>query len=265
LDPVLTSEYLSVAVTLIFLTIAAYSDLKTREVSDKVWAVYAPIGAALTVFRTYLQPSLLILTVASIALSILIGFGLVFFGLGGGADGKAVMCLGLALPLPPGVVTPILGFFHPFFPIVVLIVAYICSLSVAFWMLARNLLLIISGHSRMFEGLENEPTGKKALALLTGYRTSVQRLRSTFYLYPMEKVVEDENGAHLALQLYANPDVDRDKEVAEFLESLQKVGSPATVWVTPGLPLLLFVLVAVVVVLILGDPLFALIALLLPH
>ena len=265
MDPVLTSEYLSVAVTLVFLTIAAYYDLKTREVSDKVWAAYAPIGAALTIFRTYLQPSLLILTVASIALSILIGFGLVFFGLSGGADAKAMMCLGLTLPLPPGVVNPILGFFHPFFPIVVLIMAYICSLSVAFWMLARNLALIASKHPRMFEGLENETTGKKALALLTGYRTSVERLQSTFYLYPMEKVVDDKNGVHLALQLYSNPDVDRDKEVAEFKESLQKVGSPPTVWVTPGLPLLLFVLLAIVIVLILGDPLFALIALLLPH
>jgi preflagellin peptidase FlaK len=265
MDPLLASRYVSVAVTLLFLTIAAYFDLKTREVPDRVWVAYAPIGLSLTIFRIYMDPSLLILTVASIGLSVLIGFGLVFFGLSGGADAKAIMCLGLTLPLPPDIVNPILGFFHPFFPVVVLVTAYICSLSVAFWMLARNLLLIASEHSKMFEGFESEPSWKKALALLTGYRATMERLQSTFYLYPMEKVVEDENGARRTLQLYANLDVDRDKVAAEFGESLQKAGLPDTVWVTPGLPLLLFILLAMLLVLILGDPLFAILALLFPH
>ena len=265
MDPLLASRYVSVALTLLFLTIAAYFDLKTREVPDRVWVAYAPIGLSLTIFRIYMDPSLLILTVASIGLSVLIGFGLVFFGLSGGADAKAIMCLGLTLPLPPDIANPILGFFHPFFLVVVLVTAYICSLSVAFWMLARNLVLIASEHSKMFEEFEDEPAWKKAIALLTGYRTTVERLQSTFYLYPMEKVVEGENEAHRALQLYANPDVDRDQVVAEFVESLQRIGLPGNVWVTPGIPLLLFVLVATVVVLVLGDPIFAILALLLPH
>jgi archaeal preflagellin peptidase FlaK len=265
MDPLLISQYVSVAVTLLFLTIAAYFDLKTREVSDKVWVVYAPIGLALTVFRTYMVPSLLILTVASIALSVLVGFGLVFFGLSGGADAKALMCLGLTLPLPPGIMNPILGYFHPFFPIVVLITGYICSLSVAIWMLARNLTLLGFDHSAMFEGLENEPLWKEALALTSGYRTTLQRLQSTFYLYPMEKVVEDSSGVRRTLQLYANADVDREEEVARFRESLGKVGSPQTVWVTPGLPLLLFILLAVLIVLVLGDPIFAVLSVIIPH
>lgn len=257
MDSVLISQYLSVAVTLLFLTIAAYYDLETREVSDKVWAVYAPIGAALTIFRTYMQPSLLILTAASIVLSILIGFGLVFFGLSGGADAKALMCLGLTLPLPPLIVNPILGYFHPFFPIVVLVTGYICSLCVAIWMLGRNLTTLALHRSAMFEGVASEPGWKKALAILTGYRTTVTRLVSTFYLYPMEKVVEDDKGAHRTLQLYANADVDREALVRDFRESLQKVSTPETVWVTPGLPLLVFILLAVVITLFLGDPIFA--------
>ena len=265
MDSVLTSQYLSVAVTLLFLTIAAYFDLKTREVPDKVWVAYAPIGLALTIFRTYTQPSLLILTAASIALSILIGFGLVFFGLSGGADAKALMCLGLTLPLPPDIVNPILGYFQPFFPIIVLVTGYICSLSVAVWMLGRNLATLAHEHSAMFEGLEREPSWKKALALATGYRTTVARLVSTFYLYPMERIVEDEKGAHSTLELYANADVDHEELVSDFRESLQKVGSPQTVWVTPGLPLLLFILFGVVIALFLGDPLFALLSFIFPH
>lgn len=255
---------MSVAITLLFLTIAAFFDMKTREVPDKVWAAYAPIGLALTIFRTFLDPSLLILTLSSIAISFLLGFGLTFFGLSGGADAKAIMCLGLTLPLPPDISNTVLGFFHPFFPIVVLITAYVCSLSVAIWMLRRNLVLMSQG-AMPFDGLGKEPRWKKALALMGGYRASIERLQQTFYLYPMEKIVEDERGAHRTLELFSNPDVDRDQLVTRFLESLQKVDMPETVWVTPGLPLLLFILLAVVIVLVLGDPLFAILAQVMPR
>jgi prepilin signal peptidase PulO-like enzyme (type II secretory pathway) len=65
--------------------------------------------------------------------------------------------------------------------------------------------------------------------------------------------------------MYSNPDVDRDQLVSEFEESLKKVGSPSTVWVTPGIPLLVFVLIALVIVLLLGDPLFFAIRILMRH
>jgi Flp pilus assembly protein protease CpaA len=265
MDPSQLSEYMSVSITLLFLTIAAISDLKTREVPDEVWVVYGPIGLALTLFRNYVAPSQLILTAVSIGFSILVAFGLVFFGLAGGADAKALICLGLTLPLPPGILNPILGFVNPFFPIVVVVTGYLCSFSVALWMLGKNLTSLTHERSVMFRGLKREPRWKKALALVTGYPTKITRLKSTFYLYPMEKVVEDENGAHRTLQLYANADVDREQVVSEFGESLRKVGSPETVWVTPGLPMLVFILFAVVITLIIGDPVFAGIFLLLHH
>ncbi|MGP8069558.1 MAG: A24 family peptidase, partial [Candidatus Bathyarchaeia archaeon] len=191
MDTFSASEYVSVAITLVFLTIAAISDLKTREVPDKVWLAFGPIGLALTIYRTFVDPSVLLFTGVSVGLSILVAFGLVFFGLAGGADAKALMCLGLTLPLPPGVVNPLLGFVHPFFPIVVLVTGYVCSISVAFWMLGKNLISLARLKSKMFEGLEHEPSWKKGFALITGFPTSVAKLQSTFYLYPMEKVVED--------------------------------------------------------------------------
>ena len=265
LNGVQLSEYVSVAITLVFLTFGAFSDLKTREVSDRVWLVYGPIGLTLTVYRTYTEPSLLLLTAASIGLSILIAFGLVFFGLSGGADAKALICLGLTLPLPPSVVSPILGFVHPFYPIVVLVTGYICSFSVAIWMIGKNTVSLARGRSNLFGGLETEPAWKKALALVTGYPTGITRLKATFYLYPMEKIVEEEQRARRTLQLYSNVDVDRDQVVSEFIESLGKVGSPDTVWVTPGLPMLVFILFAVMITLIVGDPVFGGIFLLLKH
>jgi hypothetical protein len=81
----------------------------------------------------------------------------------------------------------------------------------------------------------------------------------------MEKVVEDESGARRAFEMYSDPDVDRDQVVSEFEESLKKVGSPDMVWVTPGLPLLVFILIALVIALTFGDPLFFALSMLLRH
>ncbi len=42
-------DTLSILVTLVFFSLGSYYDMKAREVSDKVWLVYAPIGIGLTV------------------------------------------------------------------------------------------------------------------------------------------------------------------------------------------------------------------------
>jgi hypothetical protein len=81
----------------------------------------------------------------------------------------------------------------------------------------------------------------------------------------MEKVVENGNGARRTLQMYSNADVDREQVLSEFTESLRKVSPPNLVWVTPGLPLLVFILIAVVISITVGDPIFAGIFLLLHH
>jgi preflagellin peptidase FlaK len=225
-------------------------------VPDKLWLIYGPIGAALTVYRVLTVPETLLPTVISIVISIVLGFGIVFFGLSGGADAKALICLGLTLPIPPTIVNPLFSFVHPLFPVVVFITAYIASLSVAVWMLTKNLILFMKIRSGIFKGLEHQPTWEKCLAFITGFPAETSTLRSTFYLYPMEKVVEDEQGAHRAFQIYSNADVDHDQVLAEFDESMKKVGSPSKVWVTPGIPLMVFLLVGVVFALTVGDPVF---------
>jgi len=254
LDPLPMSEYVSVAITLISLGTAAICDLRTREVPDKVWLLYGPFGLALTAYRTLSEPLLLFPTAVSTGFSILVGIGIVYFGLGGGADGKAVICLALTLPIPPTIIHPALGYVYPFLPVVVVVTGYICSLSIAIWILARNLAQKVGGKRRLFEGLEGESVWKKALALMTGYPTDTAKLSSTFYLYPMEKVIENEKGVRRTLQTYTATDVDREELIADFEKSFHKVGSPSTVWVTPGIPLLVFIFAAVIITLILGDP-----------
>jgi len=249
------TEYFSISISLIFFALASWFDLKTREVPDKVWLGYGPIGLALSVYRLIVNGSLLIYALVSMALTILISLGLFYFGLFGGADAKAIICLGLTLPLVPNGFQSITGYIHPFFPLVVVIIGYLCSASVAVWLGVRNLLTYLSGH-RMFEGLEHESVWRKILASITGYATELSRLHKIFYLYPMEKIVEDSKGARRTFQLFVSAEVDRDKLLSELDESLCKVGSPTRVWVTPGLPMLVFIFLGLIITLILGDPIF---------
>jgi prepilin signal peptidase PulO-like enzyme (type II secretory pathway) len=249
------AEFLSILLSLSFFALGSWFDLKTREVSDKVWWAYAPLGLVLSAYRLTANQSLLFLTLVSIGLTTLLSLGLFYFGLFGGADSKAIICLGLTLPLVPAGLQPVTGYAHPFFPLVVVIMGFLCSASTAVWLALRNLLTYSTGQ-RMFEGLEHESVWRKVLASITGYPTSVLKLHETFYLYPMEKVVEDPNGSRRTFQLFVNVEADRDALVSELDKSLPKVGSPGKIWVTPGLPMLLFILIGLIVTLILGDPIF---------
>lgn len=252
----LITEIASIIITLVFLAIGSYFDLKTREVPDRVWLVYGPLGLVLTVYRTFSEPQLLWFTVISIAVTTLLSIGIGFFGLFGGADAKALMCLGLTIPLVPSTFSPVLGYVHPFFPIVVIITSFLCSLAMGFWIGLRNLFNYIRVRSRLFAGLESEARWKKLIAMATGYPASLPELRSTFYLYPMEKVSEDAGTAVRKFQLMTDAESDREQLVTQFVTSLERVGHPERVWVTPGLPMLLFILCGVLVTLIFGDLIF---------
>jgi preflagellin peptidase FlaK len=249
-------DYSSIVATLIFFSLGSYKDLKTREVSDKVWLIYGPIGLALTLGRLILNPPTLVVTIASIGLGTLFSFALFYFGLFGGADAKAIICLSATVPLFPSSYAPLMGYVHPFFPIVVVILGFVCSLSVAVWVTIRNLSSYASLRSGFFEGLEREPAWKKGVAFITGYRTSLSRLTSTYYLYPMEEVVEESDGSRRRFHLFFSAEADRDQLVSKLADSLHKVGSPNEVWVSPGIPMLVFVLVGLVIALVFGDPIF---------
>ncbi len=247
----------SILVSLFFFALGSLFDLKTREVDDRVWLIYGPIGVSLTILRLFTDPSQLLLTIVSIIVTTLISFGLFYFGLYGGADAKAIICLGLTIPLVPSASKPLIGYLHPLFPVVVTLTGFISSASIAVWFAVRNSLTYARIGNRMFEGLESEPHWKKVVAILTGYPSEVSKLRSTFYLYPMEKIIEGTNTPHRSFNLYFGAETDRELEVSKFTESLSKLDYRGKVWVTPGLPMLLFILVGLIVTLILGDVVFS--------
>ena len=247
---------LPILVTLVFFALGSYYDLKTREVPDKVWLMYAPIGIALTAGHFLVDPSALFLAGVSLGLTTLIAFGLFYLGLFGGADAKALLCLGVTMPLAPSTYQTFIGYVHPFFPLVVTITSYLCSTSAVIWLGLRNLDHYIRHGEQMFKGLNEESRWKKALACVTGFPIDQSKLRSTFYLYPMEEVVQADTGSHRKFKLFVSAEEDREQEISKLENQLSQIGYTGEVWVTPGLPQLVFITLAFIITLIIGDPIF---------
>src|SRR5205823_8459827 len=80
---------------------ASMSDLKTREISNRFWIVYGPVAGLVFALRMFFAPDLIPIFLVSTGATILVSFLLFQFGVMGGADSKAMMCLALALPVAP--------------------------------------------------------------------------------------------------------------------------------------------------------------------
>jgi preflagellin peptidase FlaK len=258
-------QLLAVAVTLFFFCLGSALDFRSREVDDRVWLVYGPIGLLLTIATLFIDPSRIILTALSAGVAFVLAIGLFYFGLFGGADAKAIMCVGLTIPLVPVGFPGLLGYAHPFFPIVVLVTGFLCSVLAAVWIGVMNLLAYSRLGSEMFQGLENESAWRKGLAMISGYRTGIERLRSVFYLYPMEQILQTADGSRRSFKLFVDAEADRDRLVTEFSNAYSKLDLQSQVWVTPGLPMLVFMTVGLMITLIFGDVLFSGVFFLLPH
>ena len=104
-------EAAKVTLSLAFLLYASWSDYKTREVTNRVWILYAPTALALSTAELLLYESeRLSLFGLSVGVTVLIAFVLFYSGGFGGADSKALMCIAMALPFAPAALfTPVLA------------------------------------------------------------------------------------------------------------------------------------------------------------
>jgi archaeal preflagellin peptidase FlaK len=254
-----------VAVTLGFLMYASWSDYKTREVSNKVWAVYAPIALALTLAELFLfRPDLSWLSSFGLSVGLTVGFAFILFYTGafGGADSKAFMCIAVALPFfPVGLVKPLLPdglspLSQILFPITVLSNSVLVAAASAVYLLFRNLAQKTSSHMPLFEGtLANESVGKKLIVLVTGQKFSLATLKAKWHIYPLEDIAQaDSTSGDLQRKLVIIPkDEGRDETLARLSKAADEGKIGSKVWATPGLPMLIFVTVGLVLALTLGD------------
>jgi archaeal preflagellin peptidase FlaK len=251
----------SLAVTIVFLFYASWSDHKTREVSNRVWVIYAPIALALSLSEILLfDPSKLLLFGISAGFTIGLAFVLFYAGGFGGADAKALMCIAVALPFAPVILSlPIFSaglspISQVIFPVTIFGNGVLFAAASAVYMVGRNVVWHRKTGKKMFSGtLAKESIGKKMLILITGYKVNVSKLKAKWHIFPMEDV-EDSEEKGLERKLVVVPhDEGRDK-IVERLSNAADMGKiDSYVWATPGLPLLIFITAGFIVALVFGD------------
>ena len=245
-----------VLICLIFLAYSSWSDLKTREVSNKVWAVFAPIALALTSlqFFMFFDPQLLYNYVLSFALTSVMSVTLFYAGAFGGADAKALICLSLALPpYPIHLLQPPVSSVYPLFPITVFCNGVLLAASSAFYALIRNFLWKHKTGRKLFEGFEKESISRKILTLLCGYKVDITKLENVGHLYPLEDIYTAETGENKRKLIVFPKDEERQQIVERVLNAKREGELQDDVWITPGLPMLVFITAGLIVALLFGD------------
>ncbi len=178
----------------------------------------------------------------------------------GGADSKALMCIALALPFAPlALFTPIIsGAISPtsqlIFPITIFGNAVLFAAASGVYMIFRNVMWHNKTKTKMFQGtLASESIGKKLFVFITGYKMTISKVKAKWHIFPLEDI--DDQSVDLKRKLIVVPHDDEGREkILERLSKAQEEGKiDDYVWATPGLPMLIFVTLGLIVALFLGD------------
>jgi len=242
-----------VALSLLFLLYASWSDWKQREVSNKVWIVFAPLAFSFTIVQFALFAQELLLSyLISFALTSAMAVALFYVGAFGGADAKALMCIALALPSPVRLVSSV-SLFLPIFPFTVFSNSVLLAAFSAVYALLRNFLWKLRAKAGLFAGFENESVLRKITVLITGYKVEPASLEKTLHSYPLEDITVKEDGSTERKLLTFPKDETRESIVARIVSRSKEGKIPDGVWATPGLPLLIFITAGLILALLVGD------------
>lgn len=208
----------------------SYLDLKKREVEDKVWIVFGLVGALLQTYAVLNGETGVVQLALALVLATAIGMGLYFFGFYGGADGKALIVIGILVPH----FVPNTGL-YTIAPLMILTNGILISILLPIAILLFNILRLLRKR-QIFEGFA-EPFHRKILACFLGYK---QTGKPRDFQFLMEKTV---------------PDGDSGVEVRKFDFSLMRddFETKSGTWVTPGIPLLVFFTAGYFAMLFYGD------------
>jgi preflagellin peptidase FlaK len=229
-NPITSGIYsLNFAIAAIMLLFTSYLDLKDREVPDKVWLIFGGIGGVLQLYEVLNGETNLLDLGIAVGLATAVGMGLFFFGFYGGADGKALIALGVLVPR----FVPMVGLYS-IAPLIILTNGVLISILLPIGLLIYNAAALLRKQP-IFEGFQ-EPIYRKILACLLGYK---QTGKPREFQFGMEKTIQD-------------PD---QGDVKKFDFSLMRddFETKSGTWVTPGIPLLVFFTAGYFVLLFYGD------------
>ncbi|GBC68664.1 hypothetical protein HRbin01_00347 [archaeon HR01] len=221
-------EYLRIAVASATLLYTSYLDLKTREVDDKVWLVAGAFGLLVNLPDLIWKPADIIPYLLSIGATAGVAFSLYFVGLYGGADAKALTCLSAIHPFSRYGVQ-----LHGIVGLTTFTNGMLLSALLPISLALYNSYRLVRGEE-IFEGFESEPGYRKFFALFIG--TRVMRSSGKRFWSPVEK------RAGGVKRFTFNITIDDMDEAFED-----------DMWITPGIPLLVFFTAGYLLSLVFGD------------
>lgn len=196
----------------------------------------------------------------SFGVTVGLAFLLFYVGGFGGADSKAFMCIALALPFAPlTLFTPLLAeAISPtsqiIFPITIFGNAVLFAAASCIYIILRNLIWHKKTKTKMFQGtLASESIAKKLIVLITGYKMSISKVKAKWHIFPLEDIEDDLVNIKRTLVVVPHDDEGREKIVERLSKAVQESKIDSYVWATPGLPMLIFVTLGLIVALVLGD------------
>ena len=240
---------------LLVLCVASLLDLREREVPDKVWLLPAPLLASLTALSLLLGYEPIWPTTVSVLLSSVIGLLIYFSGLTGGADAKALFFLAIACPISH--VEPLLTS-HMLLPLAAFSNSLFFSSLASIVLLARNVAWRLKTRRGLFEDLGHVPLLTKVLVLISGYKMRAGDLAKARFVFPLEVLVGGEKGRprrKLILVVRLREEEEKALCLRKALE-LGLLDEEDYVWVSPGLPLIVFLTAGFLTAVLLGDILF---------
>lgn len=219
-------EELRIVLALAMLSLASAWDLRSRSVSDWLWIAFGGMTVAMYALNV---PAIDDLPMLFLGLGMVAGVSFAAYktGLFGGADALGVIVLALLMPEYTGNYMQA-GEQGLLFPLTVFTNALLISAFQVAANVARNLSSLRRG---LFVGFEQESASKKAVAFLIGYRAHHPR-----FAFPIES-----GGSQRKFDFGF-----KNAETASY-------ESRKDVWVTPGIPFLVFLLAGLVVSILFGD------------
>ena len=188
-------------------------------------------------------------------------FAIILFYSGGfgGADSKALMCIALALPFStetlfmPIFAAGVSPLSQNLFPLTIFSNSVLFAAASGIYMLLRNLIQRATTGKKLFEDFEENSMIRKILALLCGYKININELERSKHSYPLEDIQVVETGETTRKLLVFSRDEKKEEIVERILEAREEGKLGSEVWITPGLPLLVFITAGLIIALTLGD------------
>ena len=208
----------------VMLGLASFFDLKKREINDILWIGFSALSAVLI----FLSPDIWVsLRIVGISLIIApVALVLWRFGVFGGADAFCLIVLASLAPMLTLNTSQIT-------PFSTLTNAAILSVTPLFVNLCRNVVSILRKED-IFEGIDETRT-KKMIAVFIGYKA-----KNPKYSFSLERVVDGKKRLDFSL---------KHAEQALFCND-------HGVWVTPGVPYVLYITAGFVIQVLYGDMIF---------